>query len=499
MMVRVMRSGVIDAPIDAVWDLLRDFNGHEGWHPAIASSAMEPGDGVDQVGGIRAFTLKDGGFLREQLVALSDREHSFSYCLLEAPVPLNNYVARMQLRPVTDGDRTLLQWESSFAPPPAQAETLTRLVAADIYEAGIAALQARFRTGAPSPRSRPEPVAPQSRTMTRAPAPAEAMRAHAIVIDAYGGPEVLEARMVDVPPPGAGEVRLRHTAIGVNYIDVYARTGYYPLITPPGIPGMEAAGVVLGVGPGVGGLQPGDRVAYACAPTGAYAELRTMQADLIVRLPDSLSDRLAAAVMLKGMSAEFLLHRVHAVKPGDTILVHAAAGGVGQLLCQWGRHLGATVIGTVGSPEKAKIARDAGCAHTIVYTGTDFVARVAEITGGRGCDVVYDAVGADTFLKSYEALAQRGHLVSYGQASGPIPPIDIAAFAGKSATVSRPNFGHYTGTPAEVRAICDRLFRAIADGVIRPEVGREFPLRAAGEAHRALEGRRTTGATILVP
>jgi NADPH:quinone reductase-like Zn-dependent oxidoreductase len=503
--VRVMRSGVIDAPVDAVWDLLRDFNGHAAWHPAVAVSAMEHDEKPDQVGGVRAFRLQDGGFLREQLVALSDRERSLGYALLEAPVPLNGYVARMQLRPVTDGDRTLLQWESRFTPPPERAAALADLVARGIYEAGIAALQARFRPErapipTPAPTPRPAPTPPVASTVA-APtvASAGALEAEAIVIDAYGGPEVLRPRRVTVPPPGPGEVRLRHTAIGVNYIDVYARTGYYPLIAPPGIPGMEAAGIVLDVGPGVDGLLPGDRVAYACAPTGAYAAFRTMKADLIVRLPDAVSDRLAAAVMLKGMSAEFLLHRVHAVQAGDTILVHAAAGGVGQLLCQWARHLGATVIGTVGSRDKAAVARAAGCAYPIVYTETDFVAAVADITGGRGCDVVYDAVGADTFMQSYAALAQRGHLVSYGQASGPIPPIDIAAFSAKSATVSRPNFGHYTATPAEVGAICDRLFRAIADGVIRPEIGQEFALRAAAEAHHALEGRRTIGATILIP
>jgi NADPH2:quinone reductase len=299
--------------------------------------------------------------------------------------------------------------------------------------------------------------------------------------------------------PGPGEVRIKHTAIGLNYIDVYTRTGYYPLVQPPGIPGMEAAGIVIDIGPGVHGLMPGDRVAYACAPPGAYAEVRTMKADLVVPLPDEISDRVAAAVMLKGMSAEFLLHRVASVKEGDTVLVHAAAGGVGQLLCQWARHLGVTVIGTVGSLDKAKIARAAGCAYPILYRETDFVERVLEITEGRGCTVVYDAVGADTFLKSYEALAFRGHLVSYGQASGPIPPVDIAAFAGKSATVSRPNFGHYTGTAAEVRSICDRLFRVLSTGVLRVEITQEFPLCDAAEAHRALESRQTTGSTILIP
>src|SRR5262249_16959577 len=220
---------------------------------------------------------------------------------------------------------------------------------------------------------------------------------------------------------------------------------------------------------------------YACAPCGAYSEFRTMKADLVVTLPDDLPDRIAAAVMLKGMSAEFLLHRVHAVKEGDVILVHAAAGAVGPLLCQWAGTLGATVSGTVGSQEKARVARASGCAYPIVYTETDFVGRVMEITEGRGCGVVYDAIGADTFIKSYAALATRGHLVSYGQASGPIPAVDIAAFVGKSARVSRPNFGHYTGTPAEVRAITDRLFRAISTGAIHAEVGQQYPLRDAAE------------------
>ena len=234
-------------------------------------------------------------------------------------------------------------------------------------------------------------------------------------------------------------------------------------------------------------------------PPGAYAEFRTMKAELLVVLPDDIGDELAAAVMLKGMSAEFLLHRVHRVREGDHILVHAAAGGVGQLLCQWGRALGATVIGTVGSIEKARIARSHGCAYPIVYTEEDFVERVREITKGEGCQVVYDAVGRDTFLSSYEALAVRGHLVSYGQASGPIEPVDISSFVLKSALLSRPNFGHYTGTPSEVRSITDRLFDALRRGILHVEIGQRYALRDAAEAHRALEGRRTTGSTILLP
>ncbi len=226
--------------------------------------------------------------------------------------------------------------------------------------------------------------------------------------------------------------------------------------------------------------------------------MRTIDAALLVPLPGDIDDRLAAAVLLKGMSAEFLLHRVHRLRQGETVLVHAAAGGVGQLLCQWARALGATVIGTAGSAEKARIARDAGCVHTIIYTQEDFVARVREITGGRGADVVYDAVGRDTFGKSYDALGVCGHLVSYGQASGPVQPVDIASYASKSATVSRPNFGHYTDTPAKVRAITDNLFRAIRTGILRPQTGLTLPLRDAAEAHRALEERRTTGSIVLL-
>ena len=494
-MVQVRRSTVIDAPIDQVWAVLRDFNGHERWHPAVAESRIEEGRASDEAGCVRRFKLKDGAELREQLLRLSDREYSFSYCILESPIPLIDYVATVNLKPVTDGDRTYWEWSSHFAVPEGRESELAALVGDGIYEAGFGAIQSMF--GQPeTPR-----MTAIARSMHTVPTQTDgrSIDGGAVVVERYGGPEVMRWERSTAMPPGAGEVRLRHTAIGLNYIDVYARTGYYPLIEPPGVPGMEAAGIVLDLGPGVHTLMPGDRVAYACPPCGAYAEFRTMKADLIVPLPDHVSDRLAAAVMLKGMSAEFLLHRVHEVREGDTILVHAAAGGVGQLLCQWARHIGATVIGTVGSVEKAKIARAAGCAYPIVYTETDFVARVLEITEGRGCDVIYDAVGADTFTKSYEALAMRGHLVSFGQASGPIPPTDIAGFVLKSAKVSRPNFGHYTGTPSEVRSITDRLFRALADGVLQVEIAQEYPLREAAEAHRALEGRRTTGSTILIP
>jgi NADPH:quinone reductase-like Zn-dependent oxidoreductase len=489
--VRVRKSTVVQAPIQAVWNLLRDFNAHDRWHPIVAESAIEDGRAADEIGCVRRFRLRQGGWLREQLLKLSDCDHSFTYCILEAPLPLYDYVATVRLKPITDGGGTFWEWQSSFGTPPGEEAALAALVGEQVYEAGFDAVKTRLGLAA----------APRTRTATQRAQAASSgpVECNGIVLDRFGGAEALKWQRVSAAPPGPGEVRLRHTAIGVNYIDVYLRTGYYPLAEPPVVPGLEGAGVVVDVGPGVNGILVGDRVGYACMPPGAYADYRTMKADLLVVLPDDISDETAAAGLLKGMTAEFLLHRVHQVREGDRILVHAAAGGVGQLLCQWARALGATVIGTVGSIEKARVARAHGCAYPILYTEEDFVEKVKEITEGRGCDVVYDAVGRDTFLRSYEALAVRGHLVSYGQASGPIEPVDIAGFVGKSAHVSRPNFGHYTGTPAEVRAITDRLFDALRRGILSVEIGQRFALRDAADAHRALEVRRTTGSSILLP
>lgn len=368
-MVKVRRSTVIDAPIDEVWRFLRDFNGHERWHPAVAESRIEEGRAGDAVGAVRRFRLEDGAQLREQLLSLSDRDRRFTYCILDAPMPLIGYVATVELKPVTDANRTYWEWRSEFQTPP----------------------------------------------------------------------------------------------------------------------GQEAAGIVLDVGEGVAGFGPGDRVAYGCLPVGAYAEARTLPADLVVPLPDAIADETAAAGLLKGMTAEFLLHRCHVVKEGDVVLVHAAAGGVGLLLCQWASHLGATVIGTVGSREKGRLALAHGCAHPILYREQDFVACAMEITGGRGVDVVYDAVGRDSVARSYEALAPRGHIVSYGQAAGLLEPLDIASFASKSAKVSRSNYGHYAGTAEQVRASSARLFSAIERGILRVEIGQRFamPPRPTAASKRA--------------
>ena len=321
----------------------------------------------------------------------------------------------------------------------------------------------------------------------------------AIVAHETGGPDVLRWKEVQVDAPGPGEARLRHTAIGLNYVDVYFRTGLYPMPHMPVVLGMEAAGVVEAVGPEVGELKPGDRVAYAATPAGAYAEERVMPADRLVTLPEDIDDRTAAAAMLKGMTAEDLLHRTHHVRAGEIVLVHAAAGGVGLLLDAWARHLGATVIGTVGSDDKAALAKAHGCHHTIVYSRENFVDRVKEITEGRGVDVAYDSVGKDTFAGSLECLALRGHLISFGQSSGAVEPLQMGALGAKSATVSRPSLFHYTLGRAELLAMANNLFDAVRRGIIRIEVNQSYPLHETATAHRDLEARRTSGSTVLIP
>lgn len=322
----------------------------------------------------------------------------------------------------------------------------------------------------------------------------------AIRIHQYGDPSVLKWEQIEVPAPGPGEAQVRHTAVGLNFIDIYHRTGLYPVGELPSGLGLEAAGVVEAVGEGVGGLQVGDRVAYAGGPVGAYAELRNLPADILVSLPEGIDDRQAAAMMLQGTTAEYLLSRTYPVRAGDTLLIHAAAGGVGLMVCQWAHDLGATVIGTVGSDEKAELARANGCDHTIVYARENFVERVKELTAGEGVAVVYDSVGKDTFMGSLDCLRRRGTMVSFGQASGAVPPFDIGLLAKKGALyLTRPNLANYTATRDErlqsARALFDRVLR----GVVKVHVNQYFALADAADAQRALEARQTTGSTVLLP
>jgi NADPH2:quinone reductase len=319
---------------------------------------------------------------------------------------------------------------------------------------------------------------------------------HAIRVHQTGGPEVLKWEQVEVGDPGSGEVRLRQEAAGVNFIDVYHRTGLYPQPLPF-IPGVEGAGVVEAVGPDVASVQVGDRVAYG-GPVGGYAEVRLIPADRVVKLPDGISAEAAAGMMLKGMTAEMLLKRVYPVKAGDTILVHAAAGGVGLILCQWAKALGATVIGTVGSDEKAELARAHGCDHPIVYTRQDFVAEVDRITGGSKVAVVYDGVGRDTFMKSLDCLKRRGMMASFGNASGPVDPFDALLLARKgSLFLTRPTLYDYTLDPNDLQQSARALVEVVESGKVKIDIGQRFPLKDAAEAHRALEARKTSGSTIL--
>ena len=319
---------------------------------------------------------------------------------------------------------------------------------------------------------------------------------HAIQIHQTGGPEVLVWDEATVGEPGPGQVRLRQDAAGLNYIDVYHRSGLYPQLLPF-IPGVEGAGIVEAVGETVTSLKVGDRVAYA-GPIGGYAEERLIDGDKLVRLPDSISTEQAAAMMLQGLTAHMLLRQVYRVQSDDTILIHAAAGGVGLIVCQWAKALGASVIGTVGSDEKAELARAHGCDHPIVYTRQDFVAEVDRITGGAKLPVVYDSIGRDTFMKSLDCLAPRGMMVSFGNASGAPDPFPPGVLAQKgSLFLTRPTLYHYTATRAELEAAARELFEVVASGQVRIEVKQRFALKDAAEAHRALEARQTTGSTIL--
>jgi NADPH:quinone reductase len=321
----------------------------------------------------------------------------------------------------------------------------------------------------------------------------------AIRVHNYGGPEVLSDDDVEIGAPSPAEVQIRHTAIGVNFIDIYYRTGLYPAPQLPFVPGNEGAGTVVAVGEGVTECKPGDRVAYA-ATLGAYAQERNIPAQCLIKLPESISDEIAAAMMVKGLTAQYLLRRTYRVKPGDTILFHAAAGGVGLIACQWAKHLGCTVIGTVGSREKERLARDHGCDHVILYQDEDFVARVNEITGGRKCDVVYDGVGQSTFPASLDCLKPFGMFVSFGSASGPVEAFNIGLLAQKgSLYATRPMLFTHTAKREVLEEMAKDLLDVVTTGAVKIPVHAHMPLSEAAQAHRALEGRQTTGATVLVP
>ena len=321
----------------------------------------------------------------------------------------------------------------------------------------------------------------------------------AIRIAKNGGPEVLAVQDIDLPPPRIGDVRVKHTAIGVNFIDTYQRSGLYPVPLPSGL-GLEAAGVVEAIGDNVTAVAKGDRVAYCTGPIGSYAEANNVPADRLVKLPAGISDEAAAAALLKGMTAQYLLKRTYPLATGQTIVFHAAAGGVGLIACQWAKHLGATVIGTVGSDEKVTLAKENGCAHVLNTRAGDWSARVREITGGNGVPVVYDGIGKDTFMGSLDCLSVRGMLVSFGNASGALPAFEPGILSAKgSLYLTRPTLFHYTRTPRELQETADDLFTVIQSGAVKIAIHQRFPLAEARQAHEALHSRATTGAMLLLP
>lgn len=323
---------------------------------------------------------------------------------------------------------------------------------------------------------------------------------NAVMIAQPGGPEVLRWQDVPLAKPGPGQVLVRNKAVGLNFIDIYHRSGLYKLPSYPSPIGLEGAGVIEAVGAGVKEFRMGDRVAYCQGPVGAYAEARVMPADRVVKLPKRIDFQKAAAMMLQGMTVQYLIRRTYRVKKGDTILMHAAAGGVGLILCQWAKHLGATVIGTVSSDDKAKLAKAHGCKHPIVYTREDFVARVKEITKGEGVPVVYDGIGKDTFARSLDCLRPLGLMVCFGNASGPVPPVDLGILATKgSLFITRPTLVTYTAKRKDLLASARDLFKVVESGAVKIRVQQTYPLKEAAQAHIDLAARKTTGSTILLP
>lgn len=322
----------------------------------------------------------------------------------------------------------------------------------------------------------------------------------AVRVHKPGGPEALQLEDIEVAAPEAGEIRVRHTAIGLNYIDVYMRNGMYPLAQTPSVIGLEGAGTVEAVGDGVTDLKVGDRVAYASQPPGAYSEARVIGADRVVKVPNGIDDKTAAAMMLQGMTAQYLLRQTYRVQKGDTILIHAAAGGVGLIVCQWAHALGATVIGTVGSDEKAELAKANGCDHAIVYTRENFSERVREITNGEGVAVVYDSIGKDTFDASLDCLSPLGTMVTFGNATGPVDPVNPMTLAQKgSLYLIRPTLFTYIAKRDNLVAMAEELFDVVTSGQVKINVGQEYALADVAQAHADLEARKTTGSTVLIP
>jgi NADPH:quinone reductase-like Zn-dependent oxidoreductase/uncharacterized protein YndB with AHSA1/START domain len=494
MKITVIRSAVIDAPIDRVWAVLRDFNSHDRWHPAVARSRMENDLDGDVVGGVRRFSLTDGAEVREKLLRHSDRETALTYCILDAPHPLADYVATVRLRPVTDGNRTFWDWRAQFRAPDERAAELEELVGGRLYEAGFAGLRTFL-----AEKARPSRTSASAEAeAVVAPVEGGPLASRAVVVAVTGGPEVMSLRDAVVSAPGPRQVRLRQTAVAVNSLDLLHRRGISPGFDLPGTPGVEGVGEIIDVGEQVYGLFPGDRVAYMSRTPGAYAEIRCIDADACIPLPDGVSDT-DASMLLKGAAAALLLGRVFRAAPGATILIQAVSGGLGHLLGQWAKSMDLTVIGTVSTTAKARFSRDRGCDHPIVAADDmALTAEIMRITNGRGVDYWVQRGGARGLDAAIAGLSRCGHCAVIGDRDGRPIPLDVTALKQRSLTVSAPVCFDYLDDRPYLQRLAHQLFAKIQTRTIIPAV-EAFPLSRATEAHQRIESGQTMGAVVLIP
>ena len=495
MKINVIQSAVIDAPIDRVWAVLRDFNSHDRWHPAVARSRMENDAAGDVVGGVRQFSLSDGAELREQLLSHNDREYTLTYCILDSPLPLFDYMATVRLKPVTDGNQTFWDWRSQFRAPEDRAAELKNRIGRQIYQAGFAGLRSFLADQAASTR----PPTPAETTPLVAAVGEEHMPSRAVVVEAAGGPEVMSLSELTVSAPGPQQVRIRQTAIAVNYFDLKHCRGIDGGFDFPGTPGVEGVGEIIDVGEQVNGLFPGDRVAYLSRTPGAYADIRCIDADACILLPDGISD-IAASTFLKGVTAGLLLSRVFRAAPGATILIQAVSGGVGHLLSQWAKSMDLTVIGTVSTAEKAKFSRDCGCDYPIVVADDSPLAiEVIRITNGRGVDYWVHSSGTHGLDTAVACLAICGHCAVIGDRDEQATiPLDVNVLKQRSLTVSAPVCFDYFDDRPYMQRLAHQLFAKIQNRMIIPAI-EAFPLSQATDAHKKIESRQTMGAVVLTP
>jgi NADPH2:quinone reductase len=494
MKITVIRSAVIDASIDRVWAVLRDFNSHDRWHPAVARSRMENDLDGDVVGGVRRYSLTDGAELREKLLRHSDRETIMTYCIIDSSHPLVDYVATVRLKPVTDGNRTFWDWRAQFRAPDDRAAELEGLVGCQLYEAGFTGMRS-FLTETKGPS---HPSAREEAAAVTAFAEGEHLPSRAVVVTVSGGPEVMSFRDLTVSAPGSGQVRIRQTAIAVNALDLMQRRGISAGFDLPGTPGVEGVGEIIDVGEQVYGLFPGDRVAYMSRIPGAYVEIRIIDADACISLPDGLSD-MDASTLLKGVTAALVLGRVFRAAPGATIMIQAVAGGLGHLLSQWAKSMDLTVIGTVSTAEEARFSRDRGCDHPIVVPDDiPLAAEVMRITNGRGVDYWVHSSGAHGIDIAVACLSRCGHCAVIGDRDGQLIPMDINVLKQRSLTVSAPVCFDYFDDRLYLQRLARQLFAKIQSRTIIPAV-EAFHLSQATEAHIRIEARQTMGAVVLTP